>query len=126
MVISQKETRGRTTTGGRVYLPRRKRLYEAGRAPTATRVGPAKTQLHRQKGGSYKLRLSHADTANIYNPKTKKYVKATITIVSENKANRNFVRRNVMTKGAIIETSAGKARVTNRPGQEGQINAVLI
>ena len=29
-------------------------------------------------------------------------------------------------KGAIIETSAGKARITNRPSQEGQINAVLI
>jgi small subunit ribosomal protein S8e len=126
MVISQKETHGRTITGGRVYLPRRKRLYEAGRQATATRVGNRKTLLHRQKGGSYKLRLSQADTANVFDPKSKKYIKATITIVSGNAANRNFVRRNIMTKGAIIETSAGKARVTNRPGQEGQINAILV
>jgi small subunit ribosomal protein S8e len=32
----------------------------------------------------------------------------------------------VMTKGAVIETSAGRAKITNSPGQEGHINAVLI
>ncbi|MEM2426420.1 MAG: hypothetical protein QXE83_05420 [Archaeoglobaceae archaeon] len=31
-----------------------------------------------------------------------------------------------MTKGAIIQTEIGKAKVTNRPSQEGIINAVLI
>jgi small subunit ribosomal protein S8e len=32
----------------------------------------------------------------------------------------------VITKGAVLDTDAGKARVTNRPGQEGMIHAVLI
>ena len=36
------------------------------------------------------------------------------------------VRRNILTKGAIIETDAGKAKITNRPGQEGTVNAVLV
>jgi small subunit ribosomal protein S8e len=31
-----------------------------------------------------------------------------------------------VTKGAIIQTEIGKARVTSRPGQSGAINAVLI
>jgi len=31
-----------------------------------------------------------------------------------------------MTKGTIIKTDKGAARITNRPGQEGCINAVLI
>jgi small subunit ribosomal protein S8e len=35
-------------------------------------------------------------------------------------------RRAIITKGAIIETSKGNARVTSRPGQCGIINAVLL
>ena len=44
----------------------------------------------------------------------------------ENPSNVNYVRRNIVTKGAVIETSEGRARVTSRPGQTGQVNAVLI
>jgi small subunit ribosomal protein S8e len=36
------------------------------------------------------------------------------------------VRQNIVTRGAVIETEAGRARVTSRPGQHGVINAVLI
>jgi small subunit ribosomal protein S8e len=67
-----------------------------------------------------------ANNANVTNPKTGKTAKATITTVTGNPANINYVRRNIITKGAIIQTSAGKARVTSRPGQHGAINAVLI
>ncbi|MEK6949175.1 MAG: 30S ribosomal protein S8e, partial [Nanoarchaeota archaeon] len=49
-----------------------------------------------------------------------------IKTISGNPANRHFVRRNIMTKGAIIETEKGKARITSRPGQDGAVNAVLI
>jgi small subunit ribosomal protein S8e len=31
-----------------------------------------------------------------------------------------------VTKGAVIETGEGRARVTSRPGQTGQVNAVLV
>ncbi len=44
----------------------------------------------------------------------------------ENPANPNYVQRNIITKGAIIKTSAGNAKVTSRPGQDGTINAVLV
>jgi small subunit ribosomal protein S8e len=33
---------------------------------------------------------------------------------------------NVITKGAIIETEKGLAKVVSRPGQDGVVNAVLI
>ncbi|HDN05822.1 MAG TPA: 30S ribosomal protein S8e, partial [Candidatus Bathyarchaeota archaeon] len=46
--------------------------------------------------------------------------------VIRNPANVDYDRRGVITKGAIIETSLGLARVTSRPGQNGVINAVLI
>jgi len=44
----------------------------------------------------------------------------------ENKANKEFLRKRIITKGAIIETELGKAVVTSRPGQDGVINAKLI
>jgi small subunit ribosomal protein S8e len=70
--------------------------------------------------------LLSVDIANVYNPKTKKYSKEKIVTTSANPANRHFARRNIITKGSIIETEKGKARITSRPGQEGTVNAVLI
>ena len=49
--------------------------------------------------------------------------------VEENKANRLYTRRNIITKGAIINVKInGKeqtAKVTSRPGQSGVVQAVL-
>ena len=36
------------------------------------------------------------------------------------------MRRNTITKGAIVDTSAGLAKVVSRPGQTGTINAILV
>jgi len=46
--------------------------------------------------------------------------------VEANPANINYVRRNLLTKGAIITTDLGRARIVSRPGQDGVVNAVLI
>jgi small subunit ribosomal protein S8e len=46
--------------------------------------------------------------------------------VEANSANPNYVRRNLLTKGAILKTEIGRARITSRPGQDGVINAVLL
>src|SRR3989338_4416458 len=78
----------------------------------------------RKLGGSRKLRLLSEEYVNVLNPKTKKSQKSKIKTITGNPANRHFIRRNIMTKGAIVETEAGKARITSRPGQEGIINAV--
>ena len=77
-------------------------------------------------GGTLKNRAVLVKEANVLDSKSKKYQKAEIKSVSGNPANLHFVRRNTITKGAIIETSAGPARVTSRPGQTGTINAVLV
>ena len=58
--------------------------------------------------------------------KGKKYKRVKIETVIDNPANRNFIRRNILTKGTIVKTELGKARITNRPGQEAHVNAVLI
>ena len=69
--------------------------------------------------------MLEAEKANVIGADGKgKVVK--ILSVKENSANIHFVRMNVITKGAIIETEAGLAKVTSRPGQDGIINAKLI
>ncbi|MBI3254871.1 MAG: 30S ribosomal protein S8e, partial [Nitrosarchaeum sp.] len=46
--------------------------------------------------------------------------------VLENSTNNDYQRRGIITKGAILETEAGKCRVVSKPGQTGIVNAVLI
>jgi small subunit ribosomal protein S8e len=113
-------------TGSRYISYRKKRVHELGSLPANTKVGKEGKNLVRAKAGIRKIKLLSAETANLFDPKTKKYQKSKIKTVVENKANRHFVRRNIITKGSVIETEAGKARVTSRPGQEGIVNAVLI
>ena len=124
-MITQSRSK-RKPSGGRYKSFRDKRLHERASPATLTKLGERKVRTIRLRGGSVKNRMLMANTANVYDTKSKKYVKAKIVTITENPANRNYVRRNIITKGTIIETDAGKARVTNRPGQEGAVNAVLI
>jgi len=62
----------------------------------------------------------------VTDPKSGKTGKAEITRVVKNPVNADYDRRGVITKGTMIETSLGLARVTSRPGQDGIINAVLV
>jgi len=94
--------------------------------PTLPLLGTKKTKYIRARGNILKIRTRQADSINLYNPGTKKFSIVKIKTISDNPANRNYIRRNIMTKGTVIETEQGKARITNRPGQEGAINAVLI
>ncbi len=113
-------------TGGRIWARRKKRKREMGGEFIEARLGPAKRSKLRTMGGGERFRLLGGDVANVMDPATKQVKKAKILTVVENPANPHFVRRNVMTKGAVINTEIGRARITNRPGQTGVIDAVLI
>lgn len=116
----------RKKTGGIIALAHKKRKFEIGREPVLTTIGDDKRKYVRVRAGVTRVRMLKANTANVTDPKTGKTSPAKITTVTGNPANINYVRRNIITKGAILQTSAGKARVTSRPGQHGAINAVLV
>lgn len=119
--------RSRRSYTGKLLRPhRKKRKYEMGRPQTETLIGERKIRVERVRGGNYKVKLVRDRYANVYIPKQGKVVRAEIKRVVESNAHVHYARRNVITKGAIIETDVGLARVTNRPSQEGLINAVLI
>ncbi|MCI0618303.1 30S ribosomal protein S8e [bacterium] len=126
MVIVQRGRTNRKPTGGMYNIARDKRKYEMGRLPVHTKIGKQNVKVIKTKGDSRKMKVLVAQVANVLDPKTKKFVKAAIKTVDECPANRHFVRRNILVKGAVITTEAGKAKVTSRPGQDGTVNAVLI
>jgi small subunit ribosomal protein S8e len=64
--------------------------------------------------------------AVVADPVTGKSKSVKIETVKDNKANLHYMRRNILTKGAVIKTEIGDARITNRPGQDGIINAILL
>jgi len=97
-----------------------------GRDFLEPRIGPTKSLKLRTFGGNEKLGLLSTDSANVIDTKTGRVKKVKILTVVENLADIHFVRRNVLTRGAVIETELGKARVTSRPGQSGTVDAVLI
>ena len=58
-------------------------------------------------------------------PETGKTEKLEILNVVSNPANADYNRRRVITKGTIVRTEKGLARVISRPGQTGGLNAVV-
>ena len=116
----------RSATGKRYKRVRPKMQYDKARMPSLTAIEEKRVQVVRKRGGDLKFRLLSCDTVNLLDKKTKKFTKAKIKTVVDNPANQHYVRRNIMTKGTIIETDKGKARITSRPGQDGAINAVLV
>ena len=116
----------RKITGGLRRPNRKKRRSEIGREKLFTSVGEQKAFKIRTRGGNSKMRLVHASKVNATDPSTGKVQSTQITTVLENSANRNYVQRNFLNKGAIVQTELGAARVTSRPGQDGVVNVVLL
>lgn len=114
----------RKRTGGRLRPSRDRRKHEIGSGPTETQVGEEKLKTVDTRGTGEKVRALRVDTASVATDDGT--VAAELEDVVENPADPNYARRNIVTRGAVVETSAGRARVTSRPGQDGQVNAVLV
>jgi len=113
-------------TGGRKRAYRKKRKFERGAFPAETILGERRMKKSRRQGGNVKIRVLSERQANISNPTTGKTENTEIIRVVNNPVNIDYDRRGVITKGTIIETKLGLARVVSRPGQHGLINAVLL
>jgi len=115
---------GRKVTGGRYKKPKKKKLTGRPGQTRIVKLGEKKTKALKTKGGSKKL-VSFLN--NIANVVTKgKSKKSVIKNVLETPSNTFLARQNILVKGAIIETELGKAKITNRPSQEGNVQAILI
>ena len=118
--------KGRKITGGKYHMLRKKKLHELDRQTRKVKLGKEKRKILKKMGGSKKSVLLFSNIANVLDKKTGKTKKVKIKNVLETPSNKFLARQNIMTKGSIIETDLGKARISNRPSQEGSINAILI
>ncbi len=116
----------RKESGGAKKALRKKRKRELGNPPTETVLEQEEERyIERIYGGPVKIRAKSAVYANVTDQPSGKTKKVKISRVVSNPASVDYSRRGVITRGAIIETEDGRAKVTSRPGQSGVINAVL-
>ena len=118
--------RGKKVTGGRIHLHRKKKKFQRVSMPLLTEIGEEKRKIKKARGGNKKIKLVKAEFANVFDTKTKKSQKLKILDVISNPSNPQYVRRGIITKGSIIKTELGEAKVISRPSQHGIINAVLV
>ncbi|MEC8927078.1 MAG: 30S ribosomal protein S8e [Candidatus Thermoplasmatota archaeon] len=119
----------RKPSGGRLKRPssyRGKRRTEISSEKQYTRIGDTSRKVYRKRSGSQSVRVLYDAVINVADKKTGKVIQATLQSVSENAADPNFVRQNIMTKGAVVETDKGPVRITSRPGSHGVINGILL
>ncbi len=114
----------RTKTGGRIHPHGNKQKHQLGSSPTETQFDEAVYKTVEARGNTTKIRALATDVANVTEDGETQRVD--IENVVDNPANPNYARRNIITKGAILETELGFARVRSRPGQTGQVNAVTV
>jgi small subunit ribosomal protein S8e len=111
-------------TGGRKRKARDKKLAHVGGSFTGTKVSEKDERVkERLRGGKKGLKLKKAVSVSVVTKEGGKKAKVVKVIESHNP---EFVRMNIITKGAVLETDIGKVRVTNRVGQDGVINGVLV
>ena len=113
-------------SGGKVNKARKKKKRDFGRDFIPMKVGDTKRNVMKKRGSIRKAMLVEGRIVNLTDPETGKTEKSEIITVKENPANPHFVRMNIITKGAIVETKAGLAKITSRPGQSGALNAILV
>ncbi|MCL5672537.1 MAG: 30S ribosomal protein S8e [Nitrososphaerota archaeon] len=115
----------RKSTGGRSRPHRGRRAYEKDGYAIEPLVGEASTRASRRRGGSISTGVIFADSANV-SDSSGKSTKSKILRVKKSPANRDYERRGVITRGAVLDTEAGEAVVTSRPTADGVVNAVLL
>ena len=99
--------RKRKITGKKYIKSRKKKTYEHIGQKRIVKIGEENKKTKKVLGGN-------------------KIQKSKIKNVIETPSNRFLARQNILTKGTIIETEIGKARIINRPSQDGCVNGILI
>src|SRR3989344_393697 len=116
---------GRKISGGRYKARRKRRITDRIGQEIKVKLGDTKRKSRKIRGGAKKVVLFSEKIINVklQNGKTQK---TEITNVLETPSNKFLARQNVLTKGTIVETALGKAKITSRPTQHGIVNGIII
>ena len=125
MARSQKRSRRKFTSKKYRHF-RKKRKRELERPRINTTIETFKLKKQRVLGGNIKLKLFSTPFINVTDLSNNKTTKVKIMRFESNLASKDLNRRHILTKGAIVSTKLGNARISSRPGQHGVLNGVLI
>ncbi|NSL75627.1 MAG: 30S ribosomal protein S8e [Thaumarchaeota archaeon] len=126
MVKALENIRKRKRTGGLIKHTRSRRSDEKDTFSVDTLLGDHSVRIKSSRGGNIKVSLVSDNSVNVIDKSTNTIKKTSINRVLKNPSNRDYERRRVITRGAILDTELGKVRVLSRPGQTGIINGILI
>ena len=126
MVKALENIRKRKHTGGLIKHTRSRRSDEKDSFSVDTLLGNHSIRVKNSRGGNVKISLVSDNSVNVIDKSTNSIKKVAITSVLKNPSNRDYERRGVITRGAILDTELGKGRVLSRPGQSGIIDGILI
>ena len=116
----------RKFTGGRRIASKGKRKLELGREAAEPHMDETRRKNVDTLGGNRKVRLLRCNVANVTDPSNNTTRQVSLETVVDNESNKHYIRRNILSRGGIVRTEIGNARITSRPGQDGVVNAVLI
>jgi small subunit ribosomal protein S8e len=115
----------RKQTGGKRRAYRSKRIFDQGRHPVETTLGEEKLKTVKGRSAKEKTKIVKTNVVNVADPSTGKTERLEILDVVSNPAKADYNRRGVITKGTIIRTEKGLAKIVSRPGQDGALTAVV-
>lgn len=114
----------RKVTGGKRIAYRDKRRRERKSQPRVAKIGKYQVLTRRSRGGNIIQYVSSVEKISISTKDGNKSVKL-LSLVS-NLSNRDYERRGIITKGAIVMTEAGKAKVTSKPSKNGTLSGIIV
>jgi small subunit ribosomal protein S8e len=117
---------GRKISGGKYHKLRKKKKSTSPGLENKVKLSDTKGKTVRGLGGTKKKVILSTNVVSVTDPKTHKAKKVEIKTVVETPSNNFLARQNILIKSAIIDTDLGKAKITNRPSQDGNVQAVLV
>ena len=112
-------------SGGRRRKSRDKKKCHIGGDFISTKVSEKDSRVKIvRRGSNTTTKLKKAAYMNVLEKGTGKKYRVLRVLDSHNP---EYVRMNIITKGAVLEIEGGKkAKVTNRVGQDGVINGIFV
>jgi small subunit ribosomal protein S8e len=111
-------------SGGRRGKYRDKKKAHLGGVFSSIRVSDEpRRETKRNRGGSTRAKVKRSAFVNVVSEGKTQRVKIEGVVESHNP---HYARQNIITKGAVLNTALGKVKVTNRVGQDGVVNGVLV
>ncbi|MGC8662123.1 MAG: 30S ribosomal protein S8e [Nitrososphaeria archaeon] len=114
----------RKVTGGKRIAYRDKRRRERKSQPRVAKIGKYQVLTRRSRGGNIIQYVTSAEKISVPTKDGNKNVKI-LSLIS-NQSNRDYERRGIITKGAVVMTEAGKVKVTSKPSKNGTLSGILL